>query len=58
MLVISRNMRENLSNKYHGKLHKIYKTENLVNCRELLHPRLPTDEATKSIYDDTDTSYK
>lgn len=25
---------------------------------ELLHPRLPTDKATKSIYDDTDTTDK
>ena len=25
---------------------------------ELIHSRLPTDEMTKSIYDDTDTTYK
>ena len=31
----------------------IYKPESLVNCMELLHPRLCTEEATKSIYDDT-----
>ena len=34
------------------KVHTFCKSKTLLNCMELLHLRLPTDEATKSIYDD------
>ena len=40
------------------KVRTFYKTKTPVNCMELLHPRLPTDEATKSIYDDINTTDK
>ena len=35
------------------KVHTIYKTKSLGNYLDLLHPRLPEDGATKSIYDHT-----
>ena len=35
------------------KVHTFYKTKTLVNCMELLHLGLPTDEVTKSIYGGT-----
>ena len=34
------------------EVHAFYKKKTCVNCMELLHPRLPTDEMTKLIYDD------
>ena len=40
------------------EVHTFYKTKTRVNYMELLHPRLPTGEATKSIYEDTDTTDK
>ena len=35
------------------KVHTIYKTKSLGKYLDLLHPRLPDDTATKSIYDHT-----
>ena len=43
--------------KYPGIFYTIYKTFSLVNCVTLSYPSLPSDEATKSIYD-TDTTDK
>ena len=34
------------------EVHAFCKKKTCVNCMELLHPRLPTDETTKLIYDD------
>ena len=38
------------------KVHTFHKIKTFVDCMELLHPGLPTDEASNSIYDYFDTT--